>query len=94
VCPTLTQEARKATNPGEKLFDDLSPPHDLLTQTARTIKVETVPVFVLPGAKVPGGLKVKKLEPGKNNDPISLTDLNTKSLLALSRWCWNASTNS
>lgn len=78
----LTQEARKATNPVvKKLFEDLSPPHDLVTQVRGTIKVETVPVFVLPNRDVPVGLKVKKIEQGKNNDAITLNNMNTKSLL-------------
>lgn len=77
----LTQEARKATNPVvKKLFEDLSPPHDLWIQSSRENKVETVPVFILPKGKVPGGLKVKKLEPGKINEAISLNELNTRAL--------------
>jgi ABC-type oligopeptide transport system substrate-binding subunit len=78
----LTQEARNAVNPEvKKLFEELSPPHDLWTQSSRTIKAETVPIFILPGAKVPGGIKVRKLEPGKVNEPISVQELNTRSLL-------------
>jgi peptide/nickel transport system substrate-binding protein len=79
----LTQDARTATNPAvRKLFEDLSPPHDLLTQktTGRVIKVKTAPIFILEGGTVPTDMKVFKLEEGKNNDPIVLTSM-TKTLL-------------
>ncbi len=79
----LTQEAQHATNPVvRKLFEDLSPPHDLLTQPrGGTLKVETVPFFILEGEKIPENTKVKKLDAGKKSEPISLATINTKSLL-------------
>ena len=79
----LTQEAQHATNPVvRKLFEDLSPPHDLLTQPrGGTLKVETVPFFILEGEAIPKDTKVKKLNAGKKSEPISLATINTKSLL-------------
>ena len=77
----LSQEARKATNPAvRRLFEDLSPPHDLLIQpSTHTIKVETAPLFIRAGGKIPPGTKVKSLE-GKKSQEMTLTPVNTREL--------------